>query len=93
MNETVQSLVALPVKYGGLAILNPVQTSPANYTASTLVCLHLLQVIPGKAEYCEYVHKSTAQGSSLESSARRQDAAEAALVVILDLLPLTDSKP
>ena len=71
VNETVQSLAALLVKCTGLAITNLVQTSPVNYTASTLVCSHLSQAIQGKAEYYEYyyVHKSTAWGSSLESSA------------------------
>ena len=93
VNETVQSLAALPVKCAGLAITNQVQASLANYMASTHVCLHLLQAIQGKAKYCEYTHKSTTQGSSLESSARRQDAARTALVVILVSLPLTDGKP
>ena len=55
--------------------------------------MHLLPSIQGKVEYCEYVHKSTAWGSSLESLAQCQDAAEAALVVILDSLPLIEGKP
>ena len=93
VTETVRSLAALPVKCAGLAITNPVKTSPENYKASTLVCSHLSQAIQGKAEYCEHLHSSTARASSVASSARRKDAAEDSLTAILKSLPLTDGKP
>ena len=41
VSKQVRSLSALPVKSAGLAINNPVETSQDDYTASTLLCLHV----------------------------------------------------
>lgn len=46
-------LASLPVKCAGFAIKKLVQTSQANSTARTLVCLHLLQAIQGTCEFFE----------------------------------------
>ena len=61
----VRLLVALPVKCAGLAITNPVQTSPDDYIASTLVCPHLLQA-------GSWYTNQRPNGSQLQLLAQRQ---------------------
>ncbi len=46
-HDILVQLACLPVKKAGLAILNPTASADSNWTASTLICEHLIVAIQG----------------------------------------------
>ena len=50
-DPTVRTLASLPVKATGLALPDPTTSSAANYTASTVCCTHLVQMLRGHTPF------------------------------------------
>ena len=46
-----RGVTRLPVKQAGLALLNPSQTAPENWTASCVITGHLVAALRGQVEF------------------------------------------
>ena len=59
LSETPRELFALPVKFAGIAIPNPVTSAETNYKDSTLVCSHLIRALRGQEVFNPSKHMET----------------------------------
>ena len=59
ISEIPRELFALPVKFGGIAIPNPITSAETNYRDSTLVCSHLIQALRGQEDFSPCKHRDT----------------------------------
>jgi hypothetical protein len=78
-------LAALPVKFAGLAIPNPVATADSNYKTSTLVCGHLVQAVNpnNDVKFSQVDHISTRKTVMAEVRDRKTKENEASLTAAL----------
>ena len=53
-----QEITRLPVKQAGLALPNPTQTAPENWTASCVITGHLVAALRGQVEFRTADHSS-----------------------------------
>ena len=92
LDDTIRGITALPTKYCGIGLPNPVTNSTVNYETSTLALSHLSAAIQGKIPFHLVDHETVCTTSRSAYIARRKDLNEIALSDLLDALPLTDGK-
>ena len=59
ISEIPRKLFALPVKFAGMAIPNPITSAETNYRDSTLVCSHLIRALRGQEAFSPSKHRET----------------------------------
>ena len=74
----------LPVKQARLAIPDPVQTAPDNWTASCVITGHLVASPRGQAAFRTANHTDCLRGGRLSVRHRGEQRAEAVLTVALE---------
>ena len=82
----------LPVKQAGLAIPDPVQTSPENWTASCVITGHLVAALRGQAAFRTADHMACLRGRRLAVRHRGEQQAEAALTAALEWPPVQQAR-
>jgi hypothetical protein len=92
VEDTHKLLACLPVKAAGLAIPNPTATAESNWTASTLVCGHLVAALRGRQEFRSADHAATMSHGKAEIRKQNVEESEASLTAILTSLPADKSR-
>jgi hypothetical protein len=64
-------LACLPMKKAGLTIHDPMETADLNYTASTVVCGHLVVALRGNVEFQLADHHSTGMAARKAETRKR----------------------
>ncbi len=70
VNNIPRQLACLPVKKAGLAILNPITRMESNWTASTVICGHLVVAIQGTEEFRSADHSAIMAAGKVKTQAR-----------------------
>jgi hypothetical protein len=78
-----RNLLALPVKFAGLALPDPSASSEGNYEASTLVCSHIIAAFRGTESFSSADHQSLRKAVTAEIKTRRSDKQDSTLSTIL----------
>ena len=82
----------LPVNQAGLAIPDPVQTSPENWTASCVITGHLVAALRVQAVFRTADHSPCLRGGRLAERHQGEHWAEAALTVALEGDPVLQAR-
>jgi hypothetical protein len=85
----LQTLLALPVKLAGLAVLNPVSTCASNYQNSTIMSSHLLLAVQEKCPFSFQAHHNTCKAALQGTRAGKLLTNESTLSKFLSSLPPT----
>ncbi len=80
-------LACLPVKKAGLAIPNPTTTAGDNWTATTVMCGHLIAAIHGTVESRSADHSAVMAAGKVKTQERKLSESTATLKTILSNLP------
>ena len=78
----------LPVKQAGLALSDPVQTAPENWTSSCVITGHLVVALRGQVVFRKADHSVCLRGVRLAVRHRREKCAEEALTAALEGPPV-----
>ena len=79
-----QGVTCLPVKQAGLALTDPSQTAPENWTASCVITGHLVAVLRGQVEFRTADHSACIREGRTVVWRRGQRRAEEALTAALE---------
>ena len=82
----------LPVKQVGMAIPDPVQTAPENWTASCVITGHLVSALRGQTTFRTADHTACLRGGWLAVRHRGEQRAEAALTAALEGPPVQQAR-
>jgi hypothetical protein len=80
-------LASLPVKKAGLAIQDPTTSVDSNWTASTVICGHLIVAIRGREEFRSADHTAIMAAGKAETQMRHLSESQEKLDSILYELP------
>ena len=92
IDDTIRDIIALPVKFAGIGLPNPVTTSTMNFESSILQCSHFIQAVKGLSEFCVADHQSVCCTAWNKYVTCREDKIETTLTSLLSDLPLTGGK-
>ena len=87
-----RGVTRLPVKQVGLALPDPYQTAPENWTASCVITGHLLAALRGKVEFQTVDHSACLQGVRTAVQRTGQQSVGEALVATLDGAPVQHAR-
>ena len=82
----------LPVKQAGLALPEPTQTAPENWTASCVITGHLVAALRGQVEFRTADHSSCLREGRTAVRRRGQNWAEEALMAALEGPPVLHAR-
>ena len=82
----------LPVKQAGMAIPDPVQTAPENWTASCVITGHLVADLRGQVAFPTADHTACLRGGRLAVPRRGEQRAEAALTAAVEGGPVQQAR-
>ena len=85
---TERGVTCLPVKQAGLALSDPYQTAPENWTASYVITGHLVAELRGQVEFQTAYHSACLQEGWTAVRQRGQWRAEEALTAALEGAPV-----
>ncbi len=92
VSDTQRQLASLPVKFAGLAIPYPTKTAERNWSASTLICGHIIAAIRGTTIYRLADHLSVLKSGRAKLRKRSQVRSEAEMNTILVSTPVGESR-
>ena len=87
-----QRVTRLPVKQGGLALPDPSQTAPKNWTASCVIAGHLVAAFRGQMKLRMADHSACLQEGRTAVRRRGQRRAEEALTTALERAPVLHAR-
>ena len=79
----LRSLIALPVRHGGLGIMDPTTTSTSNYLASTAITSLLTNSLVHSKPLCAQEHRKTAATKRADAKTRLKDRHDGILSKLL----------
>ena len=83
-----RGVIHLPVKQAGLALPDPAQMSPENWTASCVITGHLVVALRGHVEFRTADHSACLREGLMAVQQRIQKQAEEALTATLEGAPV-----
>jgi hypothetical protein len=86
VSDSQRQLASLPVKFAGLAIPDPTVTAATNWSASTVICGHIISAIRGTTIYRSADHLSVLKDGKAELRKRSLACSEEKMVSILQRL-------
>jgi hypothetical protein len=92
VSDTQRQLASLPVKFAGLAIPDPTATAETNWSASTVICGHIIAAIRGTTIYRSADHLSVLKNGKAELRKRSLESSKQAMESILQTLPTGESR-
>ena len=87
-----RGVTRLPVKQAGLALSDPSQTAPENWTAYCVITGHLVAALRGQVEFRTADHLACLQEGRTDMWRRGQVQAEEALTVALEGPPVLHAR-
>ena len=87
-----RGVARLPFKQAGLALPDPSQTAPENWTASCVITGHLVAAIRGQVEFRTADHSACLREGRTAVRRRGQRRAEEALTAALEGAPVLHSR-
>jgi hypothetical protein len=91
-SDTLRKMASLPVKFAGLAIPDPTVTAETNWSASTVICGHIIAAIRGTTIYRSADHLSVLKTGKAEIRKRRDDCSMDEMESILRTIPKGESR-
>ena len=82
----------LPVKQAGLALSDPIQTAPENWTASCVIIGHVVEALRGQVEFRTADHLACLREGRTAVRKRGEIRAEEALTAALERYPVLQAR-
>ncbi len=86
VSDLERKIIAQPVRYGGLGILNPIETSDSEFQSSTMVTKNLVEVIMRQEQNLENYDSNRVKADVLRSKSEKENRFKQEHNDILDLV-------